>query len=99
MEIRFEDDDLRRLYEELGFRPSQFGVELIRSYRKVLGFIAAAVDERDLREFGSLHFEKLEADREGQYSMRLRKQWRLIVRLETVELGKQVVVVEIVDYH
>jgi proteic killer suppression protein len=47
----------------------------------------------------SLHFEKLQGDRIGQHSLRLNKQWRLIVKLETTNIGRQLVVIEIVDYH
>ncbi|MHB1088642.1 MAG: type II toxin-antitoxin system RelE/ParE family toxin [Acidimicrobiales bacterium] len=99
MRVEFEDNNLRRLYEEPDFRVSGIGVELTRSYRKVVGFLEAATDERDLRALKFLHFEKLEADRTGQYSLRLHKQWRLIVTLKTVEKDKQIVVIEVVDYH
>ncbi len=99
MEIGFEDDGLRRLYEEPDFRLPQIGSELTRSYRKVLGFVVAATDERDLRAIASLHFEKLKADRDGQHSLRLFKGSRLIVRIEGIENDKQVVIVEVVDYH
>ncbi len=97
--VELEDDDLRRLYEEPDFRLSSIGHDLTRTYRKVVGIVAAASDERDLRAMRSLHFEKLEGDRLGQPSLRLNKQWRLIVRLETTQEGKQVVVIEVVDYH
>lgn len=99
MRVEFEDDDLRRLYEEPDFRLPSIGHDLTRAYRKVVGIVAAASDERDLRAMRSLHFEKLEGDRLGQHSLRLNKQWRLIVRLETTQEGKQVVVIEVVDYH
>lgn len=99
MRVEFENDDLRRLYEESGFRLSSLGQDLTRAYRKVVEIMAAAADERDLRAMRSLHFEKLEGDRLGQHSLRLNKQWRLIVKLETRQEDTQVVVIEVVDYH
>jgi len=99
MRVDFEDDDLRRLYEEPDFRAPGFGTELTQSYRKVVGFVEAANDERDLRAMKSRHFEKMDGDRNGQYSLRLHKQWRLIFRLKTIERDRQVVVIEVVDYH
>jgi len=99
MRVEFEDDDLRRLYEEPDFRLSSIGHDLTRAYRKAVGIVAAASDERDLRALRSLHFEKLDGDRLGQHSLRLNKQWRLIVRAESTQEGKQVVVIEVVDYH
>lgn len=71
----------------------------MRAYRKKIGAIVAAVDERDLRAQKSLHLEKLKGDRDGQYSMRLNDQYRLIVRFETGPSGRMTVVVEVVDYH
>jgi proteic killer suppression protein len=99
MRVEFEDQDLRRLYEEPTYRVSGIGVELNRAFRKVVGILEAATDERDLRALASLHFEKLEADRAGQHSLRLYKQWRLIITLRTVEQDKKIVVIEVVDYH
>ncbi len=61
--------------------------------------IRAALDERDFYAMKSLHFEKLSGNREGQNSMRLNEQWRLILRLEKSESGKIVVVISITDYH
>ncbi len=46
----------------------------------------------------SLHYEKLRGDREGQHSMRLNDQWRLVLRIE-VAVGKTAVIIEVVDYH
>jgi proteic killer suppression protein len=99
MLVEFEDDDLRRLYEDAEFRLPRFGRDIVRAYRKVVGFVVGANDERDLYAMRSLHFEKLEGSRSGQHSLRLNKQWRLIVKLQSSQEGKQVVVVEIVDYH
>jgi proteic killer suppression protein len=99
MRVEFEDHDLRRLYEEPDFRVSGVGAELTRSFRKVVAVLEAATDERDLRALKFLHFEKLEANRSGQYSLRLHKQWRLIITLKTVEKDKLIVVIEVVDYH
>jgi len=99
MRVEFEDDDLRRLYEEPDFRLSSIGHDLTRAYRKVVGFVAVASDERDLRAMRSLYFEKLEGDRLGQHSLRLNKQWRLVVRLDPTQERKQVVVIEVTDYH
>jgi proteic killer suppression protein len=99
MLVEFEDDDLRQLYEEADFKPPGFGAELIRAFRKVVGLVYAATDERDLRALRSLRFEKLQGQRLNQYSMRLHRGSRLIFRLETPQEGKIVVIVEIVDYH
>jgi proteic killer suppression protein len=97
--VDFEDEGLRRLHEELDFRLPQFGDDLTRHFRKVMGAIMAAVSEQDLYAMRSLKFEKLQGKRKGQHSLRLNQQWRLIVRLTHQDTGKVVMVVEVVDYH
>jgi len=99
MRFGFDDDNLRRLYEEPDFVLPQLGPDLIKAYRKKVGFLAAAESELDLRSYKALHFEKLVGGRAGQHSVRLNKQWRLIVRVESDEHGRLLVIVEIVDYH
>jgi proteic killer suppression protein len=46
-----------------------------------------------------LHFEKLKGSRSHHHSMRLNKQWRLIIELEGVAPNKLVAVINIEDYH
>jgi proteic killer suppression protein len=99
MLVEFEDDDLRRLYEEAGFRLSDFSPELVRAFRKLVSFVQQAPDARDLRNMKSLHFEKLKGKRAGTYSMQLNKKDRLVFRLKDTSEGKSVVVVEVGNYH
>lgn len=99
MLLDFDDQDLRRLYTDPAYQGSGAGAEVVRAFRKVLNLVAAAVDERDLYGIKSLHFEKLKGKRAGQSSLRLNKQWRLIVRLVDTDAGRVVVVIEITDYH
>jgi proteic killer suppression protein len=47
----------------------------------------------------SLHFEKLQGSRVGQYSMRLNDQWRLIIKFKSKGGDKTVLVISIEDYH
>ena len=99
MRIEYEDEDLRCLAEDPGFVHPRLSGELVNAYRKRIDSISAASDERDLRALKSLHLEKLRGNREGQYSLRLNKQYRLIVRFRTEPAGRTTIVIEIVDYH
>jgi proteic killer suppression protein len=99
MHIDFEDDELRRLYEDPDFRVARFHPGLIKAYRRKMQVIVGAESELDLRAMKSLHFQKLQGDRKGQQSIKLNDQWRLIFRVETREDGKVVLIIEIVDYH
>jgi proteic killer suppression protein len=98
METVFADESLRRLESDPAFEGG-FGREVVRAFRKRMQMIRAARDERDFYALKSLHFEKLKGDREGQYSMRLNQQWRLILEIEKRSNSSTVVIVSIVDYH
>jgi len=97
--IDFAEQDLRRLYEEPGYRLRRMDQQLTRAFRKAVRFIEEAADERDLAAMKSFRFEKLKGARTGQYSIRLHSQWRLIFQLLENLKGTVVVVVEVVDYH
>ena len=99
MRFEFEDDDLRRLYEERDFVLPRIGPDVTKAFRKKMGFIASAGSESDLRSYRALRFEKLKGGRVGQHSIRLNDQWRLILRIETDADGRLLIIVEIVDYH
>ena len=63
-------------------------------YRKLL-MIDAAIDIEDLRIPPANRLEKLSGDREGQYSIRVNKQYRLCFHWE----NGFALNVEMVDYH
>lgn len=99
MQVEFEDDDLRRLYTDPGFRLARMGPDLVTNFHKKLEILAGARDERDLRSLRSLRLEKLSGDRIGQHSIRLNDQWLLILRFRTTDDGRVAVVIQVVDYH
>lgn len=74
-------------------------VSVIRSYLGKLEVITAAPDERTLRNWKSLHYEKLVGDRAGQRSIRLNLKWRLVFTLDDSLHPPVITVLEIVDYH
>jgi len=98
MQVEFEDPDLQRLEAEAAFTAG-LAQPLVTVFRRRMQLIRAAVDIRAFYALKSLHFEKLKGDREGQYSMRLNEQWRLIVRLAQKPDGTTIVIVSIADYH
>ena len=99
MRIQFEDDDLKRLYTDVGFRQPRLGPDLTKQFRKKVQLLAAATDERDLYNLRGLRLEKLSGTRSGQHSIRLNDQFRLILRFDTDKEGRLVVIVELTDYH
>ena len=97
--ILFEDDELRRVAEDASYTPKQWGPNVAKAYRKKIQILTHAVDERDLRALRSLHLEQLKGDRAGTSSIRLSKQFRLILKFATDNDGRVVIVIEMVDYH
>jgi proteic killer suppression protein len=98
MEVTFADESLERL-ETDAIYSAGFADAVVKAYRKRMQQIRAATDERTFYALRSLHFEKLKRDREGQHSMRLNDQWRLILELRGRAPMKVVQIIEIVDYH
>ncbi len=98
MDVIFDNDSLRKLEEDAAY-DAGFDRSIVRSYRMRIQFIRAADDERAFYNMKSLHYEKLKGDLNGFYSMRLNKQWRLILKYKEGDSGKLVVVVSISDYH
>ena len=98
MRFRFANKKLEALYtSEAGAK--KYPAVVIDAFFEVLHAIDAAVDERDLYALKGLHVETLKGDRAGQHSLRLNKQFRLIVTIEQDPQGNVIVVLEIDDYH
>lgn len=98
MEVVFDNDDLDQLETDAKFSAGH-SQEIVSAFRKRMQQIRAFRDERDFYATKSLHFEKLKGSREGQYSIRLNIQWRLIIELRGEHPCKVVAIIEIIDYH
>lgn len=97
MEIIFGDEGMA-LIETGRATESGMSVALIKSVRRKLVFMRAAPDERALRNWKSLHYEKLEG-RGEERSIRLNDQWRLIFTIDTECRPNKITVLGIEDYH
>ena len=97
MEIRFRKDSLDRLETDEG--DGGWPRAVVKAYRKRMQQIRDAPDERVFRAMKSMRFEKLKGKRRHQCSMRLNKQWRLILEFEGQGADKVVWIVAIEDYH
>jgi toxin HigB-1 len=68
-----------------------------RQLKKKLAVLEDAQSKYDLLLLRSNHFEQLEGDRKGQYSIRINQQWRLC--FEWSESENRAFNIEVVDYH
>jgi toxin HigB-1 len=98
MKIEFRDKRLGLIRTDRAAE-TKLPFPVIKSCREKLIVIEAAPDERTLRNWKSLHYEKLHGDREGQRSIRINKQWRLVVMLDESSKPPTIEVLTIEDYH
>lgn len=76
-----------------------FSHDLAESYRHLIQFILEAQDERELYGWKALRVEKLKGRRQHQRSMRLNRQFRLIVEIVPARGGNVIAIKSIEDYH
>jgi len=77
----------------------KFPIAVIRAAQRKLTVLKAAPDERTLRNWKSLHYEKLKGDRKGQNSIRLNDQWRMVLEVDNQTNPPTVTIIGIEDYH
>ena len=98
MDIEFASDDLRKLATDTDEKGG-FDAAIVKAFRKAIQVIAAAPDERTLRAYRSFRFKQLKGQRKGEWSIRLNRQWRLIVEIVPGESGNTIRVLGVEDYH
>lgn len=98
MKVRYGDDDLSLVETNQAHR-LKLPVEVVQTARRRVRFLRQARDERDLYAMASLHYEKLGGDREGQRSIRLNKQWRIILEIDRDCDPLEIVILEISNHY
>jgi toxin HigB-1 len=98
MRIEFADDDLARICTDQAYKLG-LPVAVIKAARNKLIQMEAAIDERDLRNLKSLNYKKLNGDREGQRSIRINDQYRIVFILSDEDRPPVIRIVEIGDTH
>jgi toxin HigB-1 len=94
MYLRFDSGSLARMADDVGY-DARFGAGVAKSYRRLVKLLRDAQSPQDLYALKSLHFERLKGSRSHQRSLRLNRQFRLIVELE----GELIALKSIEDYH
>ena len=79
----------------VGINARRFGADVKKVAQRKLLLLNEAEILEDLRPPPSNHLEALHGDRDGEYSIRINKQWRLCFRWQNGHAYD----VEIVDYH
>jgi proteic killer suppression protein len=98
MDVVFANETLALVEtEEAG--KTRLPVAVIKSARRKLTVIRAAPDDRSLRNWKSLHYEKLKGGRDGMRSIRLNDQFRMILTVDESQSPQVATVIAIEDYH
>jgi len=97
MDIEFRDKSLS-LIETDRAADTKLPIAVINSFRDKMVVIRAAPDERTLRNWKSLHYEKLKGQGEER-SIRLNKQWRVVFLIDTTCKPNKITVLRVEDYH
>ena len=74
-------------------------IAVIKSVRRRLTVLRAATDDRCLRNWKSLHYEKLKGDKEGQRSIRVNRQYRIVFLLDSDVEPQKATILSVEDYH
>lgn len=98
MEIEFADSSLA-LIETDQAGMTGLPVPVIKSARRKLIAMRAASNERALRNWKSLHYEKLKGDRDGQRSVRLNDKYRMVFVLDSDTEPQKATILSVEDYH
>lgn len=98
MKVRYGDEDLSLVETNQAHR-LRLPVDVVQVARRRIRFLRQARDERDLYAMASLHYEKLSGDREGQRSIRVNKQWRIVLEIDRDCDPLEVVILEINNHY
>lgn len=96
MDVRFGSRDLERQCTDAKHMQKKFGVQMAKTLKLRLNELHMAKEMADLLSMPG-RWEELRGDRNGQWSARLTKNWRLIV--EPGDDSIVVWIVDITDYH
>lgn len=99
MEIHFEKEYLRQLYENGKARSKKhrFQPNVIKKYIQTINRLRAALHTEELYPIKSLNYEKLTGDKKGLESVRVNQQFR--IEFSTRSEGEEPDIIIICDIH
>lgn len=98
MKVRYADEQTS-LVETDQAHKIRLPVVVVKAARRRIRVLRQCVDERDIRAIPSFHYEKLGGKRDGQRSIRLNDQWRLIVHLDRECDPVEIEIIEISNHY
>ena len=104
MKISFADDYLLTLYRGTPPGKPKYQLAVVKQFRKTVRFLQTASDTKQLKQFRSLNFEALVGKWEGYHSVRVNRQYRLILtvlndEVQISEVGEEEIIIEEMNNH
>ena len=81
MKVRYADSQTELIETDQAHR-LRLPVVVIKMARRRIRVLRQCRDERDIRAIPSFHYEKLSGERDGQKSIRINDQWRIILHVD-----------------
>lgn len=99
MEINFDKDYLRQLYEEgkTTDKKHRFQPHIVSRYQLRIKVLEQAIRIEELYGINSLHYEVLQGDKAGISSIRVNDQYRIEFTVEQVSSGTVVTICNILE--
>ena len=98
MKIEFADANLLRICTDEAHKLG-LPVAVIQAARRRLVQLEAAADERDLRNLKSLHYKKLQGEKDGKRTVRVNDQYRIVFTLLETEQPPIINIIALCDTH
>jgi proteic killer suppression protein len=100
LRFKFKYKRLLELYQQ-DKGASSYPPRVVDAFSEVVQYIEAALNEQDIRVMKGYRFEKLKGKRgkQGERSLRLNEQFRLIVKIQEDDEGRYIEILRIEDYH
>lgn len=73
--------------------------EVIEAFFNKMAVIDSALDERDLYNMKSLHYEHLHGDQKDYRSIRINKKWRLKIKVDKDESGNYLLIIDLENHY
>jgi proteic killer suppression protein len=101
MKVFFENQGLASLYEadpEHLTGKQKIPAVVVKQYQKKVNILISITGLDELHNFRSLNFEALKGNSEGQYSIRLNNQYRLLFRINKNE-ELEIIIIEVSKHY
>lgn len=99
MTVNFEKDYLKELYVSgnCSDKKHRFQPDIIKRYKKCIDYLKVAKNKEALYPIVSLNFEALGGDKEGLFSIRVNRKYRIEFTMEEIDDSSKLTICNIIE--